>query len=613
MTDILMAPDLTVDREATTIQLQTLILPKLDICTVESLYVRLNKFCLMDYEKDAIELKAKGKISFDTYFNAFSVDKWKSYTSLEKIDIQLTSKGSLRIKLLNLDSASDDPILISQKIVHHSELSEETVFSDVQIQAYRGLIYLEIEALEDGCIFKSSSISTTKSGESEAQKIAIVICTYRRETYVQQNIQRLEPLWSSSPKSFELFVIDNGNTLEACDQPYVHIIPNHNVGGSGGFARGMIEVLEREDEFSHITLMDDDVIIDPEVFERIYSFQYFAKNRMLCLGGSMLKLDSKYTQHEKGAIWDDEIIRSKPDLDLREVENLLFNEVEEYINYNAWWLFCFPLKVMDRQNLPYPFFIRMDDVEFSTRLDLQIVTLNSICVWHDSFDNKYSPYLNYYMMRNEMIFNALTSKNVGRLSAAKRVFRFSIREAFCYRYKGANLILEAAADFLKGPDYLKSIDPAQKNTLLSGLGEKPAKNSKQPFIKEKYNESVTEVESTLHQWFRLLTLNGHLLPSFLFHHDRTLRSKGYRIAPIRHYRPINTFRAKTVLFYHSVTQDSFTVQRSQADFWQVLGRAIALSCQVFLQYPKLKLLYREMHPEMTSLEFWKSYLKLDAD
>ena len=48
----------------------------------------------------------------------------------------------------------------------------------------------------------------------------------------------------------------------------------------------------------HRPLMDDDVIVDPEVFKRVYSFQRFINNETLCLGGSMLNLDTRYIQHE---------------------------------------------------------------------------------------------------------------------------------------------------------------------------------------------------------------------------------------------------------------------------------------------------------------------------
>jgi len=38
----------------------------------------------------------------------------------------------------------------------------------------------------------------------------------------------------------------------------VQLIPNKNVGGSGGFARGLVEALQ-ENTYSHFLFMDDDI------------------------------------------------------------------------------------------------------------------------------------------------------------------------------------------------------------------------------------------------------------------------------------------------------------------------------------------------------------------
>ncbi|GAP98472.1 galactofuranosyl transferase [Leptolyngbya sp. NIES-2104] len=609
---MLITPLLKANDKTEVFQLQAIVLPNLEICTVEALYIRLDDDCFLDYEQNQIEFKPNGKLSFDTYFNAFSVDKWKNYTSVKAIHFYLKFKGKFRIKLLNLGQFSSSPVLVSQKILEHQTLYEECLFSDIDIHAYQGLLYLELEALEENCLFTGGWIgTTTELDEQKTPKIAIVICTYRREAYVQRNVQALRStLLNDSQNNFEIFIIDNGRTLKEFNHSCIHVIPNKNAGGSGGYTRGVIEVLEREDEFTHIIFMDDDVIIDPEVVKRVYSFQRLINSKTLCLGGSMLKLDTKYIQHENGAIWDDGTICLKPDLDLREVENILLNEVEEYINYNGWWFFCFPLTVIDRDNLPYPFFIKMDDMELPIRLQYQIITLNSICVWHEPLENKYSPLINYYLRRNELILKSLVSDEFSGIQAAKQAFKFSIREAFCYRYKNANLVLKAVNDFLAGPTYIKSIDPEQKNLELISLGEKPVRNSIQQFIQSKYQESVEQSETTLHRWFRLATLNGHLLPLFLFFSDTALKSKGYRIAPIHQYRPVNVFRAKTVLYYQPTTREGFTVQFSRIEFFRVLWSAIVISWKLLLSFPALKQQYRDMRPEMTTLEFWKTYLNL---
>lgn len=67
-------------------------------------------------------------------------------------------------------------------------------------------------------------------------------------------------------------VIDNGRTLvpEQWNSDKITIHPNKNVGGAGGFTRGMIESMEQPEDITHVLLMDDDVIILPESIRRMY-------------------------------------------------------------------------------------------------------------------------------------------------------------------------------------------------------------------------------------------------------------------------------------------------------------------------------------------------------
>ncbi len=614
MTELLVSPIFETQDRTTAVKLQTIIFPNLDICTVEKLFFRSNSKCCFNYQQNNVELNQGGNLRLDTYFNSFSVQKWKDYTNVKSISIRLHLKGVFKVKLLNIDYFLESTKLVNQKIVTSESLDEVSVFEDIDIQPYKGLLYVEIEALESNCLFTGGCFYTNLDTSKKSDvKIAVVICTYKRELYVHKNIKLLEnDLLNKSGigDKFEAFIIDNGRSLEKFDNPKIHVIPNKNAGGSGGYTRGIIEVLKRENDFSHIIFMDDDVVIAPEVLERIYNFQSVINDRTVCIGGSMLKLDSQYIQHENGAIWNNEVVRIKPDLDLRILKNVLFNEIEEHINYNGWWLYCFPTKLIDDFSLPYPFFIKMDDMEFPIRLKQKIITLNGICVWHEALESKYSPMLNYYIRRNEIILQILCSDSFSKINAIKYILKFSLREAFCYRYKSADIILKAASDFLQGPDYLKTINPEEKNLEVLKLGEKAVKEPEQPFVYEKYVESINETESTAHRLIRLATLNGYLLPSLLFHNDKRLTDKGYRVAPIQGYRPVNAFRSKKVLYYNLRTQEGFVVKFSRGEFLKIFIKAIKLSIKMFFKFSELRKLYRETLPELTNRAFWENYLEI---
>lgn len=614
MTDVLVTPTLENKNTQTPVKLQNIILPNLDICTVEELFLRLNSKCLLNYEQNSVELEKGGTISFDTYFNAFSVQKWKDYTNVKTISINLCLKGVFKVMLLNIDYFSESANVVNQKLITADTLNEVSVFENIDIYPHKGLLYIEIEALESNCLFAGGCFYTNINNSQSDARFAVVMCTYKRELYVHKNVQLLEKYFlnkSDIKDKFELLIIDNGQTLSEFSNSKIHLIPNKNAGGSGGYTRGILEVLKRKNDFEYIIFMDDDVVIAPEVFERIYNFLRVINEKSLCIGGSMLKLEGKYIQHENGAVWDDEIIRVKPDLDLRTVKNVLFNEVEEHITYNGWWLFCFPTKIIDDFSLPYPFFIRADDIELPIRLKLKIINLNGICVWHESFENKFSPTPTYYSKKNEMILRLLYSDSFSKISAIKKILKFSLREAFCYRYKSANLILQAASDLLEGPDYLKAIDPEKKNLEVLSMGEKAVKNPELPFVYSKYEESEGETENFLHRAFRLITLNGHLLPSFLFYKDDKLTKKGYRVVPLQGYRPINVFRAKKALYYNLTTQEGFVVRISRLEFFKVFVKTIALCLKIFLKFSKVKQLYRKTLPELTNRDFWENYLEIN--
>jgi hypothetical protein len=218
--------------------------------------------------------------------------------------------------------------------------------------------------------------------------------------------------------------------------------------------------------------------------------------------------------------------------------------------------------------------------------------------------------LSYYFRRNEIILRILCSDSFSKIDAIKYIVRFSIREAFCYRYKSAELVLKAATDFLQGPDYLKAINPEEKNLEILKIGEKAIKKPELPFIYGKYIESINETESTIHRLIRLITLNGHLCPSPFFHKEQIITDKGYRIAPIQGYRPVNVFRASKVLYYNVISQEGFVARFSRGEFFKVFIKVIILSLEMFFKFPKLKTLYRETLPELTNSTFWENYLEV---
>lgn len=122
--------------------------------------------------------------------------------------------------------------------------------------------------------------------------------------YVLRNLKRvIRFLEKEENASLNLcyWLIDNGKTLSANKEisrlieqypDNFKIIENRNVGGAGGFTRGMIEAIAEKQKFglTHVQLMDDDASFDPELFIRAYGFLSMQKAEYqdITLGGESL-------------------------------------------------------------------------------------------------------------------------------------------------------------------------------------------------------------------------------------------------------------------------------------------------------------------------------------
>ena len=80
--------------------LQNVIFPKEGICDVKEMYYRHSGNLTLDNE--IIQMEQGCRISFDTYFNAFSVGKWKKYTIIDNVSLKFEFIGDIKLILYHL-------------------------------------------------------------------------------------------------------------------------------------------------------------------------------------------------------------------------------------------------------------------------------------------------------------------------------------------------------------------------------------------------------------------------------------------------------------------------------------------------------------------------------
>jgi len=411
--------------------------------------------------------------------------------------------------------------------------------------------------------------------------------------------------------------VDNGQTLEkTIEGDNVRLFPSKNVGGAGGFTRGMIEAIRSDEQFTHVLLMDDDVEFFTESFDRTRNLLRYVKpeHQRAFVSGSMFSTNAPAALYETLALRDGLWVRPLHSrLDVVHFHNVLVNDVvpkeifetpEPNVD-SAWWYCCIPVANVETAGLPMPLFIRGDDVEYAWRHNgTHHISLNGICVWHEAFENRINPVTdNYFLPRNMFILNAMYVR--GFQSWVWRHFcswfaRFLLR----YDYPCAEILLQAMEDLLRGPECLRE-DPRKTLARLKALPQPPSHE-----VGQLDRAAFRHDHPGLGWKTRLvykLTLGGMLLPTRFFRKTEGRLLHGG-------FLPHGAFALRKRV--HVLNERTGECVVLEFDRWKILKlglRFASLLWKLYRNYARLQQQYRETHSEFKDIRFWEGYLELDAD
>ncbi|MDR1216832.1 MAG: glycosyltransferase [Treponema sp.] len=597
--------------------LQELLFPKIGE-TAKDMYIRcdFDENSLNTTEK-RLTMKNRQTVWFDTYFNSFSVEKWNKWTVVNTVKLHLTLKGAFEVALTRFEIDGDGlaKYVLSGDSVSCSETREfQFTYPPCLSQ---GVLAFEITALEKNSEFHGGAYYAEIDESSLPEvNLALCICTYRREDYIRNTIAMLQRDVFGNKDSplhgrLRVYIADNGRTLKSEDtvNDEIWLFPNINAGGSGGFTRAMIEALEEREKTSltHIVLMDDDVVFTADALERTYTFLRALKpdNRNIILGGAMLRIDRPYLQHGAGETWRvNGTVFGKINYDMRVLADVVRNEIEDGSNQLAWWFCCFPISSPQDDILSIPIFFQYDDIDFNQRhRDMAKVTLNGVCLWHESFNKKQSLWKEYYAIRNRLVICALHGSDAEftPLFVQRLLGGVVLRNILLYRYKCAWLALRAVEDWFKGFEWLAAQDPDTLHREVMASVYKPAPLGELPvvFNYESYKQNKEwEKEGRIRRLFRRMTLNGLFLPA----------NRQGVIIPARN--PIHgcLYRAGSALNYDEESGRGFMVYRNIKEFLRVCMAYLRMVKKIRRLFTETVKSYRESYPQYKTESFWRGYL-----
>ena len=158
----------------------------------EELYVRMEEASFLSFKVDGIYFRMGGKAGLDTFQNSFSCGKWKKYTIIENVFITLELKGDFKLQLMHARLQDGEVVetLLSEREIHAEEQTEVTEeFGTLQEE---GIFYVVLEALQAGAMLYSGFYGTEDLQPTQEVKLAIDICTFKREQYVARNMEILK-------------------------------------------------------------------------------------------------------------------------------------------------------------------------------------------------------------------------------------------------------------------------------------------------------------------------------------------------------------------------------------------------------------------------------------
>lgn len=596
------------------------IFPRADIFQPGELYFRTDgKLCAAECE---VRLTTGQTCRTDTYFNAFDAEFWRDSTDLKTVDISVEAEGRMRVDLIAYDNRPEEGKVGSGRTV------ATTTVEGGAIKAFRAvpLADLGLKAvlsfMADGdAVLRRITFSTDEEPCRKA-KLAMAVCTFKREDFVLPNIERWrrelfeDEEWRGR---FRLFVIDNGNTLEESDDGDVKIVHNVNSGGSGGFTRGMM-LAEKDETCTHLLLMDDDLVLHTGVLERAWLACRYIKSNV-CVNATMLRLDQDmYTQNERGAgispdapkkVWG---LLKIADInkDARDFSSVFREDDDGIPLYGGWWWWMCPLDAWRECKVGYsfPYFLKNDDAEFNFRLidrGYKVTFPAGFAVWHQPFFVKQSPAMRYFWMRNNLIFAA--QRGV-KIATPSRFFAAMVKLLLLRHYESAECSMQGVEDFLAGPDFcFREHEPTwslRMNALANEEKCVPLTDEQRRMVAEappcrslfaRIMEVPLKIVCGLFVWTLFLPQGGRTKIVVL--------DKG-RIPMLR-----DMYLCSGVTFLRAKAGNAYTVNFNGDKLRAGLRRAFHLVRRLRHERKAVDVRWRDAFREMTTREFWTGFLKLE--
>jgi galactofuranosylgalactofuranosylrhamnosyl-N-acetylglucosaminyl-diphospho-decaprenol beta-1,5/1,6-galactofuranosyltransferase len=578
-----------------------------------------------------LRLPAFKNVSLATYFNAFPASYWKAWTTLSSVVLRVKTRGSGRVIVFRSNARS-----VIQRVDGAEVEGEMTSEFVIPLSSFidGGWLWFDLTADQEALELVQADWLAGKGAPRHASGTATVsITTLNRGEYCTRLLQEIGNDKEALAYIDEVLVVDQGSERLVEDPGFaganaslegkLSVLEQTNIGGSGGFSRGMLESIDR-DRSNYVILLDDDVEVEPESIRRLVVFANFAGQETI-VGGHMFDMYDKAKLHAYA-----EGIRWKPFMwgpftpdrhdfgssNLRQT-NWLHRRYD--VDYNGWWMCLIPTSVLKEVGLSLPFFIKWDDAEYALRArehGVPTVTLPGAAVWHVSWVDKDDSHdwQAFFHARNRLVAALLHSPEPrgGKLWRAN--LAADVKNLLTMDYYTVAMRMEAIRNVFQGPGQLHEdmVDRLPRVRDLGTLFQESTiikESAELPHFPAREIMAVTTGQSD----------PGPRGPAFALWLLRQIA---------RHSRKVTTDTSKPhghlayqdARWFEVPNWDSVLVSRAEGSgatwhvrdprkFRKLLRDAIKLNLRYRKDWDNLARQYREALPQITSVEAWRTTLQ----
>lgn len=548
----------------------------------------------------SLQLPKGEVVVLDTYYNMFPIVKWKDFCEIADLSFDIRGQGKVRLCCCYIDAGVTPRCIVETDI----DLQDNVTSIDIKdFPKFRtGYLYIKIKALTD-CVLSGDCGFSTSSPILNDIRMGLVITHYNRKEHILPVLRKLTKEISCDEfmsKHVKVLVVDNSSNIYKEDISGIdnlRVIPNANLGGSGGYARGLLYL--KDHNFSHCLYTDDDVLFEPESIRRTLTFLSYSKEKKLAVVGAIFSEDLPYSVLQIGALFNPRgWIGLNSGLNFSDpYQVILADQSLIQADYGAWPFFAFP--IAEVKHFPFPFFVRGDDVLFGIQNKFLITSLNGVGVTVGNIIHREGPMSLYQDTRAILTINCI--KNTGLLPTIKVFTALLLSQLLSYKYGSVQAVLKAFEDVWQGPDFFaKNIDCISIRKTLKKYAEL-----------ETFTDldccpdafPVQNQESRYGRIIRLLSLNGVLLPKVFIKKQSVYQLKAFK-ANLR-----QIYKYQKVYYYCPYTRRFLVVSMEKKLIIKYLFLYLKCIIKIIFQFKHVKDLYAKNTSHVGSEQFWRSVYK----